>query len=60
MGNFSSNWKTTVTALVGAVASIVAQFGFNVTPEIQTAIITVTVLVIGFFAKDGDKTGVVK
>ena len=57
MGNFAGNWKTTVTALVGAAASLIGHFGFNITPEMQSIIITLTVLAIGFFAKDGDKTG---
>lgn len=51
------NWKTTVTALVGAIASLLAQFGFDLGPEIQTVIVSITVLVIGFFAKDASKTG---
>ena len=52
------NWKTTVTALIGAVASLAAHFGFNLGPEVQTVIVTVTMLVLGFFAKDATKTGV--
>lgn len=44
--------KTTVTAIVGAVVSLTAIFGFEVSTEIQGAIITVVVLVLGMVARD--------
>lgn len=56
MLNQIKNWKTTVTVLIGAIASVSnALFGWEIPQE---AIITVVVFVIGFFAKDADKTGV--
>ena len=51
------NWKTTVAAVVGAIASLVSHFGLNLGPEVQGVIITLTMLVIGYFTQDADKTG---
>lgn len=49
---YMGNWKTTVSAVVAAVAAIVAHFGFDVSPDVQTAIISVGLIFVGFFAKD--------
>lgn len=51
------NWKTTVTAIVGAIASLVGHFGFDINTEAQMAIVTVTMLIIGLLAKDSNVTG---
>lgn len=48
-----SNWRTTLTAIVGAFAAIVAAFGIHVSTEVQVAIVTVTMFFIGLFAGDG-------
>lgn len=48
-----SNWKTTLTAIIGAIAAVVAAFGIQVTTEVQLALVTVIVFFIGIFAKDG-------
>jgi len=47
------NWKTTLTAIIGAIAAVVAAFGIQVTTEVQLAIVTVVMFLIGIFAKDG-------
>ena len=47
-----TNWKTTLTAIIGAIAALVAAFGIHVSSEVQLAIVTITVFVIGLFAKD--------
>jgi len=46
------NWRTTLAAIVGAIASLLAIFGVSVPTEVQLAIVTVTVFLIGVFAKD--------
>jgi hypothetical protein len=51
-GRIMRNLKTTLTGVVGALASIVAVFGFHVGPEIQTAIVALTVFAIGLFSRD--------
>ncbi len=54
-GLVMKSWKTTVAALVGAVAYVVnAVFGLAIPSE---AIIAVAVFFIGIFAKDSDVTG---
>ena len=47
-----TNWKTTLTAIIGAIASLIALFGIHVPSEIQIAIVTIVVFLIGVFAKD--------
>jgi hypothetical protein len=47
--------KTTITAIVGTVASIAAYFGFNAPPEVIGAIVTAMVFFIGLFAGDSKK-----
>lgn len=51
-----SNWRTTLTAIIGAIAYIVAAFGIQVTPEVQTSLVVVILFFIGLFAKDGSNT----
>jgi hypothetical protein len=46
-----SNWKTTVTGVVGALAVLVNSITGVVIP--QDAIIAVVLFALGFFAKDG-------
>ncbi len=48
----SADPKTTITAIIGAIISLTAIFGFEVSTEIQTAIITVIVLVLGLVSRD--------
>ena len=51
------SWKTTVTALVGAIAMLVSHFGLNLGPEVQAIIVSAVIFVIGLLSKDADKTG---
>jgi len=53
---YMGNWKTTVSAVVTAIAAIVAHFGFDLSAEIQSAIIAVGLIFVGFFAKDKPTT----
>ncbi len=48
-----TNWRTTLTAVIGAIAYIVAVFGIQVTPEVQSALVVVILFFVGLFAKDG-------
>lgn len=47
-----TNWKTTLTAVLGAASYVVAAYGVHLTPDVQNAIVVVTVFVVGLFAKD--------
>jgi purine-cytosine permease-like protein len=49
-----TNWKTTLTVIIGAIAYLVAIFGIQVTPEVQQALIVVVLFFVGLFAKDGN------
>lgn len=56
-----TNWKTTVTAIVGAGAVLLGTFHvITITPEQQGTIIAFALLVIGWFAKDSNSTGTVQ
>jgi hypothetical protein len=46
--------RTTIAAIVGAIAYLVSVFGFNVPAEVQTAIVVITMFVIGIFAGDNN------
>lgn len=53
-----TNWKTTVTAIVGAVALILSTFHvITITPEQQATIIAFILLLVGWFAKDSNVAG---
>ena len=54
-GALMSNWKTTVTGVVGALAVLVNSITGVVIP--QDAIIAVVLFALGFFAKDGKSNG---
>jgi hypothetical protein len=51
------SWKTTITALVGALAMLVSHFGLNLGPDVQAMIVTAVIFVMGLLSKDADKTG---
>lgn len=51
------NYKTTIGALVALLAGLAPLFGVQISPEVQSALITVGVFVVGLFAKDRDVTG---
>jgi hypothetical protein len=44
--------KTSITVIVSSLAQVIGVFGFNITPDIQMAIVSVTVLVLGLVARD--------
>lgn len=50
-----TNWKTTLTAVLGAASYVVAAYGVHLTPEVQNSIVVVTVFVVGIFAKDAKR-----
>ena len=50
--NLLINWKTTLTAVVGAITYLVAVFGIQVPVEVQTGLVAVILFFIGLFAKD--------
>lgn len=52
-GLIVSNWKTTVTGIVGAVALLLNSLTGLTIP--QDAIVALVLFLIGLFAKDGDK-----
>lgn len=51
-----SNWKTTITGIVGFAALLLGQLNvIQITPENQQTIVAFVILVIGLLAKDGSK-----
>ena len=52
-----TNWHTTLAAIVGLIAYVVATFGIQVTQEVQNAIVVVIVFVIGLAARDAGDHG---
>lgn len=52
-GMIMKNWKTTLGAIIAAVAGLVNALGLvTITPEVQMSILTVALFIIGFFAPD--------
>lgn len=49
------DWKTTLTAIVTAIVSVLAHFNIIISPEWQGIIITIGVLIVGLLAKDSTK-----
>ena len=46
--------KTTITAFVAGVVALAAHFNLLIPADYQTAIIAVGLIVLGWFAKDGN------
>lgn len=46
------SWRSTVTGVVGAIAVLIGRFGLSLSAEEQLAIITLTVAIMGWFARD--------
>lgn len=46
------NWKTTVVSVVGGICTQIPALAPH-----KDQILTITLILVGFFAKDGDKTG---
>jgi len=56
MNDITQNPKTSIAAIVGGLAWLLAKFGLLViTPDLQNTIVMVTVFVIGLLAKDGSR-----
>ena len=52
------NWKTTLSAVIPAIALLLNTFGvIDLSTEVQSAIVVVAVTLIGIFAKDSNVTG---
>lgn len=52
-GILMKNWKTTIGAIVGAIGYILNATGvINLTADVQMAIVTIALFVIGLFAGD--------
>ena len=55
----AGNWKTTVTGFVAALATFLANYGIDLSAAAQSRlngwIMAAGMLLIGIFAKDGDK-----
>lgn len=57
LGGFA-NWKTTLTSIIAAVVYLLHSLHvIDITPEVQTAFVTVTIFIFGFLTKDSNKTG---
>jgi hypothetical protein len=54
----SSNWKTTIAGLVGAILTVITQFSQNGNKlDWHQLPLPVTLAILGFFAKDFNTTG---
>jgi len=51
------NWKTTIGAIVTLLAGILPYVGVELSPEVQAAMVTVGIFIIGIFAKDNSVSG---
>lgn len=54
------NWKTTGTSIIGGVAMLLSAFHIiSITPDQQAQIFAVTLIAVGWFAKDSSVVGVI-
>ena len=51
------NLRTTITAIVTVIASLGGRYGFDLSPDIQLAIVTIGTALALSFAKDHNVTG---
>ncbi len=51
------NWRTTIVAILGAVAAILAHFNIVIPESWFEPIISIALLILGFFVKDAQVTG---
>ena len=57
LGGFT-NWKTTLTAIISAIVYLLHSLHvIDITPEVQTGLVTVAIFVFGFFTKDNNVVG---
>ena len=55
-GGVIMDWKTTLTGLVTAIATLLAHFNIMLSPDLQIFIVSAGVFLLGLFAKDASKT----
>ena len=53
------NWKTTVAGILGATSTIIISYLYG-EMDVRTFTLAFVLAVVGFLAKDGDKTGTLK
>lgn len=51
------NWKTTIGAIVTLLAGVLPYIGVELSPEVQAAMVTLGIFIIGIFAKDNSVSG---
>lgn len=57
MGGLQINWKTSIGALVALLSQLLPLVGVSIGVEVQGALITLGVFIVGLFAKDNNVTG---
>ncbi len=57
MNYIVKNWKTSVPAVVTGIINLLPYFGVAISPAVTGGITTLTVFLIGIFAKDGNVSG---
>jgi len=57
MGKLQINWKTSIGALVALLSQLLPLLGISISVEVQGALITLGVFIVGLFAKDSNVTG---
>lgn len=55
-GYIMKDWKTTTSAVIGALVLLVGHFGFNIDNSMRIAIEAVSIAIVGFFARDAKPT----
>jgi len=55
IGYTVGNWKTTVTAVVGALCAVLSHYGVVIPQELQMPIVAITLAVVGMVAGDAKK-----
>ena len=57
IGSKMKNWKTTLGAIIGGLATILNVLGVvDISAEVQMAIVTLGLFIVGLFAGDAQKT----
>jgi hypothetical protein len=52
LSKITADPKTSATVIVGSIAQLIAVFGVNASLEVQSAIVTLTVLALGIVSRD--------
>ena len=56
MNTFLTNWKTSIPAIIAAIANILPFIGIPVPEPVVNAITVLAVFLVGLFARDADKS----